>query len=280
MVYYNKQHSITFLDSSDLVSDYYNSNIKRNTWKDWKMIPSTRPSFLPPPVKTNMIDIPGGNGSIDLSTALTGHVTYGNRSGSFEFHVINSNIDIKNGYKDWDVIYSEIMGFIHGKELIAILDDDRSYYYKGRFGVNTFSSNKADSTITIDYNVYPYKKCITNVNEKWLWDPFDFENDYVPSDGGYYNNKLYDSLKPITFVSFDEPVFPSLTITGLSESATVTVRYGPIKSSSKKSKQITIQEGLNFLTDSIFLIPNYEFELTINSDKTLYFTLDYKGGKL
>ncbi len=34
----------------------------KNTWDDWHLIPATRPLFNPPTVKTNMVNIPGGDG--------------------------------------------------------------------------------------------------------------------------------------------------------------------------------------------------------------------------
>ena len=73
-------HSITFGD--------------KNTWDDWHLIPSSRPLFNPPTPKTKYQDIPGANGKLDLSEALTGYPVYDNRIGSFEFYVMN-------GYQEW-----------------------------------------------------------------------------------------------------------------------------------------------------------------------------------
>ena len=68
-------HSITFGD--------------KNTWDDWHLIPSTRPLVNPPSRKKNTVDIPGADGSLDLSNVVSGHPVYENRSGSFEFIVEN-----------------------------------------------------------------------------------------------------------------------------------------------------------------------------------------------
>ena len=48
----------------------------KNTWDDWHLIPTTRPLFAPPGVKKNIVSIPGGDGSLDLTEALTGRPTY------------------------------------------------------------------------------------------------------------------------------------------------------------------------------------------------------------
>lgn len=77
----------------------------KNTWDDWHLVPLSRPFFAPPIPKTNFVDIPGGDGSIDLSTALSGRTVYENRTGTIEFMIVN-------GYKEWFILYSEIMNYL------------------------------------------------------------------------------------------------------------------------------------------------------------------------
>lgn len=144
----------------------------KNTWDDWHLIPTTRPLFNPPTVKTNIIDIPGGDGVLDLTTALAGRPTYNNRTGSWTFIV-------QNGFKDWTALYSEIMVYLHGQKFRAVLEDDPAYFYEGRFSVNQWKSDKDWSQIVIDYNVGPYKKEIANIGSDWLWDPFNFETGVI-----------------------------------------------------------------------------------------------------
>lgn len=129
-------HSITFGD--------------KNTWEDWHLVPSSRPLFNPPSVKTKIIDIPGGNGSLDLSDSLTKYPLYNNREGDIEFIVMND-------YWEWYEAYSTIMNYLHGKTMIAILEDEPDYYYVGRFSVNSWKSQKDYSRITISYSVKPFK---------------------------------------------------------------------------------------------------------------------------
>lgn len=151
-------HSITFGD--------------KNTWDDWHLIPSKRPCFNPPTTKTQYIDIPGGNGILDLTESLTGHPIYENRTGSITFYV-------ENGFKPWDILYAEISNYLHGQYMKAALEDDPAFYYVGRFSVDEWNSDSWWSTITISYNVYPYKKELTDSTEPWLWDPFDFETGII-----------------------------------------------------------------------------------------------------
>lgn len=140
----------------------------KNTWDDWYLIPSSRPVVNPPKPKTKYIDIPGADGHLDLSTALTGDIAYERREGSWEFYV-------DNGHDAWYNIYSDILDYLHGQLLNAVLEDDPLYYYEGRFEVNKWKSEPQNSKIVIDYNVAPYKYETYTSLDDWLWDPFNFE---------------------------------------------------------------------------------------------------------
>lgn len=181
------RQSITFYNNpDDIIKSYANSNVERtNTWEDWHVLPVSRPVFAPPEVKENYIDIPGGNGALDLSEALTKFPTYNNRTGSFEFRVMNhyekdGKLIFENRSAErWAERYSEIMEYVHGKCLYAVLDDDPTWFYQGRFSVDEWKSDDTWSVITIGYNVNPFKWSITSSTGPWLWDPFNFETGVI-----------------------------------------------------------------------------------------------------
>ena len=133
-------HSITF----------YTGTIKLNTYDDWHLVPETRPLVVPPTQKTKYLDIPGANGSIDLSESLTGYPVFNNREGEWSFYVLN-------GFGEWQDRFSSIMTSIQGKKLKVILEDDPEYYYEGRFHVSSWDSEPSYSKIKISYTVAPYK---------------------------------------------------------------------------------------------------------------------------
>ena len=147
----------------------------KNTWDDWKILPTERPVFAPPKPKTTYIDIPGGNGALDLSESLTGYPIYENRTGSFKFKVMND-------YVEWHERYTEIMEHLHGQSMNAILADDPNYFYKGRFTVDSWESGDTWSQITIGYTVDPYKWSVTSSLDSWVWDSFNFETGYMSTD--------------------------------------------------------------------------------------------------
>jgi len=147
---------------------------EKNTWDDWRLVPTSRPLFKPPAQKVKTLDIPGGDGIIDLSQALTGYPVYQNRTGSIEFLVMND-------FKAWQVAYSDIMDYLHGQRMRAILEDDPEYFYEGRFEVNEWKSEKDWSRIVIDYDVGPYKWGVQSSIDDWHWDPFNFQTGVIRS---------------------------------------------------------------------------------------------------
>lgn len=194
--YGTREHSITFGD--------------KNTWDDWHLVPKKRPSFNMPKFKTHIIDIPGADGVIDLSTALTGFPTFGNREGSWEFMVLN-------GYGEWYDRYSEIASYLHGQKFRAVLEDDLAFYYEGRFEVGDYKSEKDWSTLEIKYNVDPYKRTRQTTSEPWIWDPFNFQNGIIQDQ--YFRDLEINS--PNTYESHDYtqyvgrmPVTPTFESTG------------------------------------------------------------------
>lgn len=182
----------------------------KNTWDDWHIIPASRPVFSVPQLKSRIIDIPGGNGSIDLSTALTGYPVFQNREGSFEFIV-------ENGYGEWYDRYSEIMAYLHGKYMRAYLEDEPDYFYEGRFTVNEWRSEKDWSRIVIDYNVKPYKYYIHTSLEDWIWDTFNFQNGVILSNS-FKNILVTSTWLSYTFTNDfygNAPVCPIFTVSAL-----------------------------------------------------------------
>lgn len=140
---------------------------RRNTWDDWHLVPTSRPVINPPELKKKTIAIPGGNSEIDITDALTGFPLFENRQGDIEFVVVNDYSELVKTHTEWNVIYSEIMGYLHGKRMRMYLEDDPDYYYEGRFTVNTWKSNSYYSTITISYDVGPYRWWKNNISKEF-----------------------------------------------------------------------------------------------------------------
>ena len=107
-------------------------------------------NFIIPPAaaKTNYIDIPGSDGSVDLTEAL-GEVKYGDRDCSFTFTVFP--------YDDFEQKKTEVSNLLNGKRCKIKVDKDPGYYWDGRCHVNEYASDKNIHQITVTARVAPYK---------------------------------------------------------------------------------------------------------------------------
>ena len=168
---YDGSHSITFGDGS-LTSDGKFAGM--NTWQNWHLIPSSRPTMPMPGFATKYVEIPGRDGSIDLSEFLVKRPVYGDRSGSFEFIVDHTQ------EKDWIDLYRRIATYLHGKKMkMCLVGDDPNYYYEGRFALNEWASDSNWSRIVLNYQVGPYKIAVKpQGTQDMIWDTFNFERDY------------------------------------------------------------------------------------------------------
>lgn len=119
-----------------------------HSYDDFSLILSQKTIGAPSP-KTETIDIPGGDGVLDL-TDFFGEVKYNNRELIFEF----SSIIPQAGFLD---LFSKIQNAIHGQKMQIVLDDDSEWYYIGRITVPEWKSEKSIGKLTIECDCEPYK---------------------------------------------------------------------------------------------------------------------------
>lgn len=249
-------HSVTFGD--------------KNTWDDWHLVSPTRPSFVPPEQKTTYLDIPGASGAMDLSEMLTGYPIFNNREGSFEFLRLND-------YGPWFEIYSEIANYLHGRSMRCILEDDQNWFYEGRFFVKDWKLTTPWATVTIGYNVGPYKWSVYGSCDDWLWDPFNFLTGAITS--AFFRNIRINSGSSWTKKTFpadltaSAPVCPTFIISGASSSG-IDVRF--------VNPTVHI-DATRKLTNGRHQIPDFMF---VGGGETLYFkgngtvSIDFHQGRL
>lgn len=177
MVRANMKHAILFGDGT-LVNGQFDGV---DTYEDWHLIPSSRPTIGMPGVESKFVTIPGMDGTLDLSEFLrSGRPAYGDRNGSFEFYVENEfDTDERDG-EFWMTIYPRIVNEIHGRRFKMVLkEDDPDFYWEGRFTVDKFEAGDgAHSTVSISYQVGPFKRRIRKNSQHMVWDNFNFEKDY------------------------------------------------------------------------------------------------------
>lgn len=228
----------------------------KHSYRDWGLILASRPVISPPSAKTIYIDVPGSNGSIDLTEALTGDVAYDDRPVTFVFSVIEKR-------NKWSDIYSEIMDYLHGRKMKILIDEDSDYYYIGRLSVNDWASDKASATITIEGTVEPFKVETHSSLEDWLWDDFDFETGIIRE----YKDIRVDGEKKFIIEGRRKPIVPTF-ITIPDKGSVLKVVWKGIEytlpSGTSKVINIITSEGIN--------------ELTFLGNGTI--SIDYRGGRL
>ena len=198
-----------------------------NTWVDWHLIPSTRPVVNPPKVRTTYVEIPGGDGSLDLTESLIGQPSFQSRTGSWEFFVDNTYEN------NWSELFSKIMRSIHGKKSRIILEDDPKYYYEGRLSVNSWRSNKDFARVVIDYVVSPYKKIRWRNNNDWS-DLFDISKDKVVNANLSSFHSVENGLTFPVYTAADE----SLTVWSSMPTGDITMSFNGVSYPLKYAKNI------------------------------------------
>lgn len=240
----------------------------KHTFNDWGLIPKSRPVISPPTPKTLYVDIPGADGVLDLTQALTQDVKYENRKITFEFNVLDAR-------SRWSNIYSDILGYLHGQSMKIILDEDFEYYYIGRVQVNEWKSDKRTSIITIEANVEPYKYNLVSSAEDWLWDPFNFETGMIQN----YSNMEFDSITEpyqrfYPAVEGRKWIVPTITVTsedGSDINLTISTPSG--------WKNVTYQSGVAKKDYSVVWTEG-TWTVQINSTTKGTITIDYRMGRL
>lgn len=206
----------------------------------------------PPKPKINTIEIPGRNGSLDISDFL-GRVFYENREISMIFgRVYDKDL--------WPHIYSEILNRFHGKRCKIIFDDDPSYYWVGRVSVESYERTQRLGTLTLSVDAEPYKYTLDTTSENdWLWDAFDLEYGVIRE----YGNILVSGTKDFIVDGTPMPAVPEIEA-----STDMQVRF--------KGKAYDLKYGINKI---------YDIEI-VNGQNTLTFIgngivkINYKGGSL
>lgn len=99
----------------------------------FKMILADGYTLEPPKPKTYTIEIPGGNGTLDLTETLTGDTTYENRHDKFQFYALF--------HEDFEKTKTDVSNFLHGKAYDYKITMDKEYTYHGRFTVSSYLRN-------------------------------------------------------------------------------------------------------------------------------------------
>lgn len=126
-----------------------------HSYKDFGLVPTSKPVINLPSPKLEYLDIPRRQGEIDITESLTGEVIYEMRTGFFEFLVSDT--------EKWQEVYRKLLSTVHSKRTNLVLDTEKDYVYQGMLWVSEFKSDKNYSLITLDYKLEPYKYALEDM---------------------------------------------------------------------------------------------------------------------
>ena len=140
-----------------------------------------------PSVRTNMIVVPGRDGAIDATDALTGEPTYDARIISFSLFGIKSISG-----KEWPVAVSDFCNAFHGKKVEVYFPEDSAHYYSGRLSVGEIKLDGGRQLLPVEIICDPwkYKNAKTTVSRS------DLGTDY----------------KQLSLPNESRPVIPTITV--------------------------------------------------------------------
>lgn len=192
----------------------------KHSYIHWGLMLKSRPVISPPTPKTKYVDVPGADGAIDMTDALTGYTQYQNRKISFEFILMA-------GRENWPAIYSDIMDTLHGRKVKITFDDDPDYYYTGRVTVGKWDAAKVTAIITMSAEVEPFK---TETLRKTK------------------NCTMTSSGASVTIQGTKKPVVPDITVSNGGAKVSFRGTTYPLTSGVNRIPGIVIREGNNVLT--------------------------------
>lgn len=100
--------------------------------------------------KLNLVDIPGADGSKDLSEQPAGRIVYNDRKITWVFALYPGD--------KWDAKHAEVSNALNGVRCTIHLHTDWDWYYEGRVVVKKYNRDKALRQITVEATCFPYKR--------------------------------------------------------------------------------------------------------------------------
>lgn len=141
--------------------------------------------------KETFVDIPGADGSVDMTEAL-GEVKFSDRTGAKFTFYMNPAGDLSDSA--WEAKKKEISNLLNGWRGNITLDKDPAYYWQGRCNVSDHSSSKKKRKFVVGARLAPYKlktdvtREIVYLCGKNLLNAAKYTNVYDHSDAVYYEN--------------------------------------------------------------------------------------------
>lgn len=167
--------------------------------------------------KTNYVEIPGGDGSLDLTEALGEGARFYDREIKWTFALYPG--------ADWYAKQAEVSNALNGLACHITPDGDEDYYYDGRLTVYAYKSDHRLRQITVKAVCRPFKRKKTETS---------------------VTSTLTTSNKSITLTNGRMPVVPTIKVT-----AKTVITFGSysatVEAGTYTLPQIRLKSGSNTL---------------------------------
>ena len=141
-----------------------------HTLRNWGLAIGNNNCIGEPKQETFYLDVPGADGFLDYSEALTGRPVFKKRG-------IEITLGGQMARSRWQSFISTLRILLHGKRVRIVFDDFPGYYWEGRAEVTDFNRVREIGTFKLRIpQADPYGYSLNdNSTADWLWDPFNFE---------------------------------------------------------------------------------------------------------
>lgn len=227
----------------------------KHSFRDFGLVLQSRNIPLPVP-KTHLIDIPGGDGQLDLTTSLTGgKVKYQNRP-------ITMNFTTLKPWKDQETMKSVLGNLLHGRVQHIRFECDPDWYWVGRCVVETADTNSDGSnSIVIKADCKPYKFDVLDSTQRKEWKLYGSDVTKICN----MDRVQIVGSGTITVPAQQMDVVPIITV-----SEQMTLQKG------EGGKQHTLFQGDNIIPDVMFS----DSDTTLNFTGTGTVTILFRQGAL
>lgn len=126
---------------------------KFHTWYDWRLT-LTGKSHPDPEPNFNYIKLDGANGTIDATEALTGEVTFADRT------VVADFVTSEGTRQERDAVLREISARLHGRKVKIVEPDDPDHYFLGRCKVKPGEKSAVQMAFSIEATCDPWRYAV------------------------------------------------------------------------------------------------------------------------
>jgi len=223
-----------------------------HTLRDWGLAIGNNNCLGDPVQETFYLDVPGADGLLDFSEALTGRPV-------FKYRPIDITLGGKKTPAVWVGFMSTLRSLIHGQIVNVVFDDFPGYYWTGRAEIKGFDRVRQIGTFKLSIpKADPYGYSLAdNSGKNWLWDPLDFEFGVI-EDPITLTLTAENSTASCTIPASVMPFVASIHVSNIGTSGLSMTVYGDT---------FPLTSGENPLAD--FLVCQKDTEITFNGVGTI-----------